>query len=63
MPTADFQDDITKEVFEVFFKTHPIPDKTVNEKTNNPASRIYSGNLGFEFKGSGFYETDYKRKQ
>lgn len=62
MPTADFQDDITKEVFEVFFRSHPIPETVVNEKTGNNSTRVYSGNVGFEFKGSGFYATDYKGK-
>ena len=62
MPTADYKDTVTEEVFEIFFKTHPIPEKAVNPKTGNESLRIFSGNVGFEFKGTGFYETDYKNK-
>jgi len=62
MPTADFKDNITEEIFEVFFKSGPIPNDTVNPNTGNKADRIFSGNVGFEFKGTGFYATDYKGK-
>ena len=62
MPTADFKDSITEEVFEVFFKAGPIPEKTVNPKTGNQSLRIFSGNVGFTFIGSGFYANDYKGK-
>jgi len=62
MPTADYKDNITEEIFEVYFRNNNIPDTITNEKTGNLSTRIYSGNVGFEFKGSGFYETDYKRK-
>lgn len=62
MPTVDYKDDVTGEVFEEFIKSGKIPEKMKNPKTGNESSRIFSGNLGFEFKGSGFYATDYKGK-
>lgn len=61
MPTSDFKDNITGEIFEVYFRSHPIPETTKNPNTGNDSTRVYSGNVGFEFKGTGFYETDYKR--
>ncbi len=62
MPTADYIDTVTNEIFEKFFVSRPIPETVINENTGNEARRIYSGNIGFEFKGTGFYETDYKKK-
>lgn len=63
MPIVDYKDNITGEVFEVYLRSNDIPETIVNENTGNEATRLYSGNVGFEFKGSGFYETDYKRKK
>ena len=62
MPIADYKDEQTGEIFEVLIKSGPIPDEVINDKTGNVSKRIFSGNVGFEFKGSGFYETEYKRK-
>lgn len=62
MPTSDYQDEITQEIFEEYFSKRPIPETIINKKTGNVAKRIYSGNVGFEFKGTGFYQTDYKNK-
>lgn len=62
MPTVDYRDDITGEVFEELIRTQPIPEKIKNPITGNDSSRIYSGNVGFEFVGTGFYATDYKGK-
>ena len=28
--------------------------------TNSPMQRVYTGKTGFQFKGSGFFSTDYK---
>lgn len=63
MPLADYKDEITGETFEILIKSGPIPEEVINEKTGNKAKRIFSGNVGFEFKGTGFYETDYKRNK
>jgi predicted nucleic acid-binding Zn ribbon protein len=62
MPTCDFRDEVTGEVFEEYFRSHPIPENIINAATGNNSSRVYSGNVGFEFKGTGFYATDYKNK-
>ena len=62
MPTVDYKDDLTGEVFEELIRTQPIPEKIKNPNTGNDSSRIYSGNVGFEFVGTGFYATDYKNK-
>lgn len=62
MPLADYKDEVTGEIFEVLIKSGEIPEEVVNEKTGNKGKRIYSGKVGFEFKGPGFYETEYKRK-
>jgi predicted nucleic acid-binding Zn ribbon protein len=64
MAIVDYKDDVTNEVFEVFIRTKVIPEKVTNEKTGNSATRIYSvGSVGFEFKGPGFYQTEYKNKE
>lgn len=62
MPIVDYKDSVTGEIFEVLIKSGDIPQEIINDETGNKAERIFSGNVGFEFKGSGFYETDYKRK-
>ena len=64
MPIVDYKDEKTNEVFEVFIRTKDIPEEVTNEKTGNKAKRIYSvGSVGFEFKGPGFYATEYKNKK
>jgi len=62
MPIVDYQDLGTGEIFEVYIRSGEIPEEMINENTGNKAKRIYSGKVGFEFKGAGFYETDYKNK-
>lgn len=62
MPTVDYKDDITGEIFEEFIRSGEIPEHLKNPNTGNQATRIFSGSLGFEFKGTGFYATDYKGK-
>lgn len=61
---VDYKDVITGEVFEVFIRTKDIPEEVINDKTGNKATREYSvGSFGFEFKGPGFYQTEYKNKE
>lgn len=62
MPIVDYKDEITEEIFEVLIKSGEIPTQIINERTGNVSKRIFSGNVGFEFKGTGFYHTDYKNK-
>jgi predicted nucleic acid-binding Zn ribbon protein len=63
MPLVDYKDCETGEIFEVLIKSGDIPQEIINEETGNKSERIFSGNIGFKFKGTGFYETDYKRKK
>lgn len=60
MPIADYQDTVTNEIFEVFFKSSNIPDEVINDKTGNVSKKIISRPIGFKFIGSGFYVNDYK---
>jgi len=62
MLIVDYKDSVTGEVFEVYIRSGDIPQEIINDKTGNKSERIFSGNVGFEFKGTGFYETDYKRR-
>ena len=62
MPTVDYEDEVTGDVFEVFIRSKEIPER-IESPEGNPAKRIFTtGSFGFEFKGPGFYETEYKRK-
>ena len=40
MPIADYQDTVTNEIFEVFFKSSNIPDEVINDKTGNVSKKI-----------------------
>lgn len=62
MPTYDYECKHCKQVFELF---HSISDDTQKkcEKCGNVMKRLIGSGCGVIFKGSGFYETDYKRKQ
>ena len=60
MPTYSYRrEDGT--VFDVFQR---ITDDalTVDPETGQPVERIISGGAGLQFKGTGFYLTDYVRK-
>ena len=35
---------------------------TQDPKTGEPVTRVISGGAGLQFKGTGFYETDYVKK-
>lgn len=60
MPTYVYRrEDGTK--FEIKQRITDDPLETCPE-TGQPVTRIISGSAGLIFKGSGFYETDYKRK-
>jgi predicted nucleic acid-binding Zn ribbon protein len=61
MPLADYEDNITKEVFEVFFKNSQIPDSIINEKTGNESTRLTSKPIGFKLIGAGFYVNEYPK--
>lgn len=64
MALVDYKDTITEEVFEVFVRTKDIPEEVVNPETGNISIRIFSlDSVGFQFKGPGFYETEYKHPE
>lgn len=48
-------------VFEVFQKISD-PALTEDPETGVPIQRVISGGAGLQFKGDGFYLTDYARK-
>lgn len=62
MPTYDYRCLSCKKVFEAFQK---ITDKSLDKciYCSGKVKRLISPGLGVIFKGSGFYETDYKRKK
>jgi predicted nucleic acid-binding Zn ribbon protein len=62
MPIVDYEDVKTGEIIEVYIRTGEIPETVINDSSGNEAKRVYSGKVGFEFRGTGFYETDYKNK-
>lgn len=47
-------------VFEVFQRISDAP-LTVDPESGRPVQRVISGGAGLQFKGSGFYLTDYAR--
>ncbi len=61
MPTYDYECSKCKKRFEVFQK---MSDKPVKEcpECGAKAHRLIGTGSGIIFKGSGFYETDYKKK-
>jgi putative FmdB family regulatory protein len=61
MPTYDYECSKCANKFEGF---HKMTDKPVAKcpKCGGKASRLISSGSGVIFKGSGFYETDYKKK-
>jgi putative FmdB family regulatory protein len=60
MPTYEYRrpDGTT---FEVFQKISADP-LTVDPDTGEPVQRVISGGAGLQFKGTGFYLTDYTSK-
>jgi putative FmdB family regulatory protein len=61
MPTYDYECAKCKNVFEVFQKMTDNTKKSC-PKCGAKASRLIGGGSGIIFKGSGFYQTDYKNK-
>lgn len=62
MPTYEYRCSKCGHQFEVFQK---ITDKPVKKcpECGAKAERLISGGVGLVFKGSGFYITDYKKKE
>jgi len=62
MPTYDFECGKCGHVFEVFQKMSDKPS-TKCPKCRAKADRLIGAGSGVIFKGSGFYQTDYKAKK
>ncbi len=60
MPTYEYECESCGFRFTKFQKMNDKPEKLC-PKCNNSVHRIISGGVGVIFKGSGFYETDYKK--
>lgn len=61
MPTYDYECQKCKHTFELF---QSMTDKPLEKcpKCKGKVKRLIGGGAGIIFKGSGFYETDYKKK-
>lgn len=62
MPTYDFECAKCKKRFEAFQKMSDDPIKSC-PSCGGKAHRLISAGSGIIFKGTGFYETDYKKKK
>jgi putative FmdB family regulatory protein len=63
MPTYEYQCQKCKHCFSEFQRIVDPPIKDCPKcKKKSCVEQIISGGSGLIFKGSGFYETDYKRK-
>ena len=61
MPTYDYVCDACEHAFHAFHAMSDDPLKTCPECGKEPLRRLIGAGAGIIFKGSGFYETDYKR--
>lgn len=62
MPTYEYECRRCGHHFEKFQSIMAAPVKTC-PKCRGRVARVVSGGAGIIFKGTGFYETDYKKKQ
>ncbi len=61
MPTYEYKCDTCDEVFEIFHSISADPKtECPSETCNGKVTRMISSGAGMLFKGSGFYETDYR---
>ncbi|MFH1093503.1 MAG: zinc ribbon domain-containing protein [Candidatus Omnitrophota bacterium] len=63
MPTYDYECLSCKHTFELFQMMSEKPIKKCPECSKNKVKRLIGAGMGIIFKGTGFYETDYKRKE
>lgn len=61
MPTYEYQCPDCEHLFELFQNFSEKPAKKCPVCGKRRVARIVSGGAGILFKGSGFYETDYRR--
>ena len=63
MPTYDYECQSCNHTFELFQMMSAEPIKKCPKCGKNKVKRLIGPGIGIIFKGSGFYETDYKRKE
>ena len=62
MPTYEYKCNKCEERFELFQKMNDKPIENC-PLCNGNVTRLIGAGISIIFKGSGFYETDYKRKE
>ena len=62
MPTYDYQCSACGHEWELFQSMNDSPVKTCPKCPKRKAKRLLGIGAGLIFKGTGFYETDYKKK-
>lgn len=62
MPTYEYECQDCGYQFELFQKITAAPIKKCPKCKKDKAKRLISAGAGIIFKGSGFYQTDYKNK-
>jgi len=60
MPTYDYHCDACQHEFEVFESITADPQKKCPKCKKNKLRRLFGAGGGLIFKGSGFYQTDYR---
>ena len=60
MPTYDYQCDACDHEFELFQRISDDPQKKCPECGKNKLRRLFGTGAAIVFKGSGFYQTDYR---
>jgi putative FmdB family regulatory protein len=61
MPTYEYECEKCHKVFEVFQSiTAPALETCTDKTCGGKVRRLFSPGAGFIFKGSGFYQTDYR---
>jgi len=63
MPTYEYECRSCDQVFEVFQSMRDAPLSSCPQCGQHEVKRLIGRGAGIIFKGSGFYETDYKRPQ
>ena len=60
MPTYDYSCDACEHEFEIFESISAEPQKKCPKCKKNKLRRLFGAGAGLIFKGSGFYQTDYR---
>ena len=60
MPTYDYSCDACEHTFEVFESITAEPQKKCPKCKKSKLRRLFGAGAGVVFKGSGFYQTDYR---